>query len=209
METEKLRIYDEQGTQQGTATRQEVHEKGYWHETFHCWLAGRQHNREVVYLQLRSQDKKDFPKLFDVTAAGHLLADETVEDGIREVQEELGMGVDFAELIPLGLIRDQLVLPGFIDNERCHCFLYHDLENIDAKFKLQVEEVSGMAKLDFEAFADLVRGKKEKVKVEGFEVTVNGDRRTFERSIGLEDLVPHSNEYLKTIIELIGRELVN
>lgn len=207
METEKIRVYDQKGNPKGIATRQAVHEKGYWHETFHCWLAGRQGDRDVVYLQLRSKAKKDFPGLFDITAAGHLLADETVEDGIREVREELGVSVDFAELTPLGIVKDQITLPGFIDNERCHCFLYKDLEDIDLRFELQLEEVSGMAKLDFRAFAALLMREKERVAVKGFEITPDGGKRTFEKEIGLKDLVPHSGIYLEKIIELIDQEL--
>ncbi|MBT2571344.1 NUDIX domain-containing protein [Planococcus sp. ISL-110] len=207
METEKIRIYDEQGIQQGIADRKAVHENGYWHETFHCWLAGRQGNRNVVYLQLRSEDKKDFPGLFDITAAGHLLADETVEDGIREIQEELGIQVDFTDLTPLGMIKDQIALPGFLDNERCQCFLYQDLENVDVRFELQLEEVSGMAKLDFEALEDLFAGKEERVDIEGFEILSDGSKRIFNRAISLKDLVPHSPVYFEKIAELIGQEL--
>lgn len=207
METEKLRIYDEQGTPQGIADRQTVHTMGYWHETFHCWVAGQQGDRDVVYLQLRSDGKKDFPGLFDIAAAGHLLANETVEDGIREVREELGIAVDFAELTSIGMIRDQLALPGFLDNERCHCFLYTDLENIDLRFELQLEEVSGIGKVDFEALVDLVAGKKEHAVIEGFEVIEGGSKRFFEKAIGLEDLVPHSAVYFDKIVKLIGQEL--
>src|SRR5690606_17538691 len=123
MEMEKLRVYDEHGNPQGIETRQAVHELGLWHETFHCWIVGRRNNRDTVYLQLRSEAKKDFPGLFDITAAGHLLADETVEDGVREVKEELGLEVEFDKLIHLGMVKDQMEMPGFIDNERCHCFL--------------------------------------------------------------------------------------
>lgn len=207
METEKLQIYDEQGTPQSIADRQTVHKKGYWHETFHCWVAGQQGGRYVVYLQLRSNEKKDFPGLFDIAAAGHLLAGETVEEGIREVREELGIRVDFAELISIGMIKDQLALPGFLDNERCHCFLYTNLENMDLRFELQLEEVVGIGKLDFEAFADLVSGKKERAVIEGFEILKGGSKRCFKKVIGLEDLVPHSAVYFDKIVELIGQEL--
>ncbi len=206
METEKINIYDEHGKQQGIATRQAVHQKGYWHETFHCWVVSRQDDRDVIYLQLRSEGKKDFPKLFDITAAGHLLAGETVEDGIREVREELGLEVDFEELIYLGMIKDQLAINNFLDNERCHCFLYKGRENIDDTFELQLEEVSGMAKLEFEELTALIKGEKEEVQVEGFEITGNG-RKIVKKMIGLRDLVPHSPEYLKKITELIGQQL--
>ncbi|AQU78016.1 NUDIX hydrolase [Planococcus faecalis] len=206
MENEKIRIYDENGIAQGVATRQTVHEKGYWHETFHCWVVGRENNKDIVYLQLRSKDKKDFPGLFDITAAGHLMADEAVRDGVREVQEELGLQVDFAELTSLGMIKDQINLLNFTDNERCHCFLYRKQDNNDATFELQAEEVSGIAKVEFEELAELVMGKKEEVEVEGF-VTVAGKSSRFKKQIGLKDLVPHSQDYLKKVIEQIGLAL--
>ena len=206
METEKLRVYDEQGNPQGIGTRQAVHEQGLWHETFHCWVVGRRNNKNTVYLQLRSEEKKDFPRLFDITAAGHLLANETVEDGVREVEEELGLQVDFDKLILLGMVKDQMELPGFIDNERCHCFLYQMPENNDLRFELQLEEVYGMAEVDFEALADLFTGKKEEVEIEGFVVTPSG-RHPLRRVIGLKDIVPHSSSYLEEITHLIRKEL--
>ncbi len=206
METEKIRVYDDHGIAQGVATRQAVHEKGYWHETFHCWIVSHEDQKNMIYLQLRSRDKKDFPGLFDITAAGHLLADEAVRDGIREVQEELGLKVDFEELISLGMIKDQILLPNFIDNERCHCFLYRKKVNSDATFELQTEEVSGMAKIDFEELADLFTGKKKKVDVEEFIIS-SGESSIFKRAIGLKDLVPHSQSYLENVIEQMSLAL--
>ena len=90
---ERLKVFDESYTYVKEDSRDEVHRKGLWHETFHCWLM----DDEFVYIQKRSAVKKDFPGLFYITAAGHILATETVMDGIREVEEEelysqLGMG---------------------------------------------------------------------------------------------------------------------
>jgi hypothetical protein len=62
METEQLKIFDENRNPIGVASREDVHRLGYWHETFHCWFV-------------------------DITAAGHLMADESVEDGVREIKE--------------------------------------------------------------------------------------------------------------------------
>src|SRR4051794_30055162 len=88
MEVEKLRIFDENHNQIGIATRDEVHKLGHWHETFHCWIVGKESGINTIYFQIRSAVKKDYPSLLDITAAGHLSSDETVKDGIREVQEE-------------------------------------------------------------------------------------------------------------------------
>ena len=83
MEEELLRIFDSNRNAIGTAPRHEVHRFGYWHETFHCWFICREEGIDYIYLQIRSESKKDYPGLLDITAAGHLLATETVHDGVR------------------------------------------------------------------------------------------------------------------------------
>ncbi|GKW46519.1 NUDIX domain-containing protein [Planococcus sp. NCCP-2050] len=207
METEKLRVFDEDGNAIGVASREEVHRRGYWHETFHCWMVSRKEGKGFVHLQLRSPLKKDFPNLFDITAAGHLMAEETVEDGIREVEEELGLTVAFEELIPLGIIKDQIHLDGFLDNERCHNFLYRISENPHAVLELQKEEVAGMATVEFTAFAQLCLGERTEVEAKGFEVAEDGEKKPFVTTIRMDNLVPHSTDYLREVVEGISRVL--
>lgn len=103
METELIKIFDDDGTSIGVATREEVHKKGYWHETFHCWFISREKGVDYLFFQLRSKEKKDYPNLLDIAAAGHILAHETVKDGIKEVNEEIGIDVTWDELISLGV----------------------------------------------------------------------------------------------------------
>ena len=43
--SEVLDIFDAKMNQIGTASRDEVHQKGYWHQTFHCWIV---RNREHI-----------------------------------------------------------------------------------------------------------------------------------------------------------------
>jgi isopentenyldiphosphate isomerase len=68
VENEKLKIFDEHRTQIGVATREEVHRIGHWHETFHCWLISKEGEIDYIYLQIRSDEKKDYPNLLDITA---------------------------------------------------------------------------------------------------------------------------------------------
>ena len=105
MDSEKIRIVDDRRRPLGVTTREEVHRKGYWHETFHCWVCTGDQEEKSVYLQLRSPQKKDFPNLLDITAAGHILADESIEDGIRELHEEIGLPISIEELLSLGIIK--------------------------------------------------------------------------------------------------------
>jgi isopentenyldiphosphate isomerase len=80
MNEEKLSIFDEDYNRLGERTREEVHANGYWHETFHCWLAHYDEDSEedYIYFQLRSDRKKDYPGLLDITAAGHILSHELI-----------------------------------------------------------------------------------------------------------------------------------
>jgi isopentenyldiphosphate isomerase len=84
MENERLKIFDKDRNQVGVATRGEVHRIGHWHKAFHCWFVSREDEIDYIYLQLRSNLKKDYPNLLDITAAGHLLAHETVPYGFHK-----------------------------------------------------------------------------------------------------------------------------
>lgn len=199
MEAEKINIYTESNQYLGMAAREDVHRQGYWHQTFHCWFISQKDGKDWIHLQLRSSAKKDFPNLFDITAAGHLLVNETAEDGVREVEEELGLAIAFEDLIPLGVIKDQIHQEGFIDNEHCHNFLYLAKENSDLRFELQKEEVAGMVSADFQAFSELCTGKRAQAAVEGFKMADDGTAEPFAKTIRKTDLVPHSQSYLEQV----------
>lgn len=155
--SEQLKIFDENQNEIGVASRTDVHKKGYWHETFHCWLVETINDVDYIYFQMRSGRKKDYPELFDTTAAGHLLADENTADGVREISEELGIDVRFEDLKSLGTIKDRIISENFIDKEMAHVHLYRLKSGDD--FKLQVEEVSGMLKLLLIIFMICASGK--------------------------------------------------
>lgn len=204
MEQEKIRIVDENRNEIGVATREEVHKQGYWHETFHCWFVNIEENS--VYIQLRSPAKKDFPNLFDITAAGHLLAGETVEDGIREVHEELGIDVAFDKLVPLGFIKNSRRINDFHDNEICHVFLY-PCEADFAAFTLQKEEVAGIVKADFQCFYEFWLDQRAELKVDGFQINEAGEKLLIKRLINKNGFVPQAAGYYDTVVKRIEQKI--
>ncbi|WP_332455163.1 hypothetical protein [Paenibacillus crassostreae] len=117
MDTELLNIFDDNKKQMGVATRKEVHTLGYWHESFHCWFVGREMEKNYIYLQLRIEMKSDYLNLLDITAAGHIMSDESVSDGIREIKEEIGIDLTIDELEPLGVVDYEVINGNFIDKE--------------------------------------------------------------------------------------------
>jgi isopentenyldiphosphate isomerase len=205
METELLNIFDENRNWVGTAARAEVHRLGHWHEAFHCWIVSWEAGRASIYLQLRSKEKKDYPNLLDISAAGHLLAHETVLDGVREIEEELGIGVSFDELIPLGVLEYHLVVGDMVDKEFAHVFLYEG-RGILEEAELQAEEVSGLFKADLGDFRELWLGSKERIRIEGFEVS-DGKKVEMERFAGKEMFVPHQLSYYDRVVRAIGERV--
>jgi len=204
MEEELLRIFDRNRNAIGTAPRHEVHKLGHWHETFHCWFIGREEGIDYIYLQIRSEFKKDYPGLLDITAAGHLLATETVHDGVREVKEELGIDVSFEQLASLGIIDYSVTTGELIDKELANVYVYNCTLSFD-DFALQTEEVSGVVRAKFKQFSELWLGELEEIQVEGFEINETGERGSFNKIVTKNNFVLHNQSYYEAIIQGINK----
>ncbi|TCS93868.1 NUDIX hydrolase [Hazenella coriacea] len=204
MESEAIKIFDEYRNEVGVATRKKAHQVGHWHETFHCWFINREEGMNYIYFQLRSETKKDFPNLLDITAAGHILANENVSDGIREVKEELGIALSDHELVSLGVIKDCIISKDFIDREFCNVFLYESNKKMN-EYKLQREEVSGIFKVPFDEFCELWLGDVEEITVEGFQVSYDGHKVVLNMNVNKSNFVPHENAYYERLLALIRK----
>lgn len=199
---EELKIFKKDRTYIGTATRDEIHIKGLWHETFHCWIMAEIEGKEYLYFQLRSKRKKDYPGLLDITAAGHLLSNENVEDGIREVEEEIGIKVTMDELTYLGVIPYEKELEGFIDREHAHVYLLQRVIPFEY-FTLQAEEVSGIFLVPFEEFYQLWFGNDKHVAMVGIKEKENGERVRITMKADKDMFVPHNDSFYKDTLDAI------
>lgn len=188
---EKLKVFDRNYTYVKNEFRDIIHRKGLWHETFHCWLV----DEKFIYIQKRSAKKKDFPNLYDISAAGHLLANETVKDGVREVKEELGIEVDLSKLHAKGVVRDRIELPDFHDYEYANIYLYESTF-VPSDFILQREEVESIHVVNRNAFIRLCLNKINTV-------TCTNIFNQASVEIGLSDFVPHEHTYFEKIAHLI------
>ena len=146
---------------------------GYWHRTFHCWLTRREGNRRFVRFQLRQAGKDTNPGCYDITAAGHLSAGETIREAIRELEEELGVAASFEQLIPLGQIREdasgEVNGKPFIDREVSDVFgLVCDVPLTE--LQLQPEEVAGVYEADLDELIALFEGSLSEVAALGVEL---------------------------------------
>lgn len=176
MKAELFDIFDEAMNPIGVATRAEAHAKGLWHQTFHCWLTRREGEQRFVLFQLRQTTKDTNPSCYDITAAGHLEAGETVAQAVRELEEELGVAVPFEQLVPL--LRWQEEDEGeangvkYIDREFSHVFGLVWDEPL-AGMRLQAEEVSGLYEADLSDLIALFEGQLETVEASGIAIQDN------------------------------------
>jgi len=206
MENELLNIFDEEGNHIGSAIRQEVHKLGHWHETFHCWFISKDNEKDYIYFQKRSDSKKDYPNLLDITAAGHILAHEMIEDGVREVKEELGIDVSINELIPLGVIKYSVIQEDLIDKELSNVFLYKSQKGFE-DFNLQTEEVSGIVRAEFGSFCEFWLGERKNLFIEGFELNNIGERVSIRKIVDKSSFVQHELAYYEKVLKLISEKI--
>lgn len=146
----------------------------------------------------RAKVKKDYPNLLDITSAGHLLANETVRDGIREVEEELGVPVKYEDLISLGIIKKVIKLQQIWDREISHVFLYKC--STLPKFELQMDEVDSIYKVKLNDVIDLFEGKLSQVEV--IEISGSNVKQTVDK----ESFVPN-DFYYNEVFGLIKEKL--
>jgi isopentenyldiphosphate isomerase len=152
MDDELLDVFDERGRHQGVKRRGDVHRDGDWHLAFHLWVVG----PEGVLFQRRAADKSSWPGYLDASAAGHLLAGEAIQDGVREAEEELGTVYAFADLAPLGVHRvADPERSGVVNRELQHVFAVRDDRPLEAWTAFDRVEVAGLVLVDHDGFATL------------------------------------------------------
>jgi isopentenyldiphosphate isomerase len=194
-------VYDEQMNRTGTATRREVHAGGFWHRTFQCWIYSVEEGVPYLLFQKRHPAKETFPDLLDISCAGHLLAGEQVEDGVRELAEELGLEVPFERLTPCGVFAEEDFLPnGLIDREFCHVFVYECGQPLSA-YRMQPEEVAGLYRIRLDDVRRLIYGLADAVPATGVSLNPDGELHELSVTVRRDDLVPHSPAYYELVFK--------
>lgn len=154
---EEFDLLDERGRPLGVRKpRGEVHRDGDWHAALHLWVGGVGPDGPFVVLQRRSRTKDTWPGFLDVAVGGHLRAGESLVETVREADEEIGLRVAFADVVPIG--RRFTGRPGDGDRELQEvCAVRSDLP-LDA-YVLHEHEVSGIASVLLAQALALFRGE--------------------------------------------------
>lgn len=193
---ETIDIYDADLRPKGTMERRAAHIAGEWHRTFHCWVycLG---DAPGLLLQERSPSATNFPSALDVSAAGHLSAGESPDEGVRELTEELGITASASDLTFIG---DRVEVADQNNGQ-------HNRE-YQAVFMLEVPKETHFAPEPKEVYAlwwfpvhdnlTLLAGsdKTRSVNVEG--IRLADDNTSYEpavRSVRFGDLLPRIQRY--------------
>lgn len=162
---ELLDILDGTAKKSGkTIPRDEAHRSGIWHGAFHCLIIGERRGRGYAIFQKRSHEKLIAPDRYDVSVGGHYAAGEGPETaGPREIREELGLEVQFGDLVPLGKrVFVYCFTPGITEHEFQDVYLLK--RAIDpGELTLQPGEVDAVLELELERGIELHSGRKSMV----------------------------------------------
>lgn len=197
---EYLDIFDEDENLIGKALRADAHKNGYWHRTFQCFIIKKKNGKIFMLFQKRHPLKDTSPNLFDISSAGHLVSGEGIEDGVRELKEELGVDVNFSELIPALVYKEEYDGKTYMDREHCHVYFYMSNEKIE-NYSLQPEEVVGLVEIELNGLIKLLNGDTASVQANGFEVDSQGNRHEVNKQLFKSEFVPHGDEYYREIFK--------
>lgn len=195
---EYLDTFNEEGECIGKSPRSEVHRRGYWHRTFQCWFTLEENDKQYLLFQKRCENKDTYPLLFDITSAGHLSTGEDLQQGVREIKEELGIDIEFNELLPIGIVKQKKIERNLKDYEFAHVFLFRSKNNITG-YKLQKEELTALVKLELKSAIELFNNKVNKVKLVGITFDENHGYKEAEFKATKESFVPHGDKYYNLV----------
>lgn len=206
MAEELVDIFDENYAFLGSALKSEARANGDWVRSIHCWVV-RPEDGGFLLFQKRGQNKRVFPNALDISAAGHYKAGEHLEDGVREVKEEIGINLRFEDLIPLGIKFDIGKIGDLKVHEFCHTFLYK-CSKTPSEYSLAVDEVEGLVEISIEDGLALFSGEKKTIIAKGVELN---DEKGIYQDVSLEItesmFIPRIDNYYYKMLILASRLL--
>lgn len=191
-------IYNRDGEYLGKKEKSVCHSPnpGFYHKPVWVWIINS--NNEIL-IQKRAKCKKNFPSLWDMPSAGHVIAGESsIEGAIRETYEELGIKTKKEDYV---FIKEYIYDKFF---EIAQVYLLK-LDIKISEFKLQTEEVEQVKWVTLNEFEKLFYSKEF--------VPFNNDYRTmvinlFRREFKKYNMILTSSGY-NDINNYVSEEIVN
>ena len=176
-----------------------VHKLGLWHHTFHCFMVENKENK--VFFQLNRKKNNNFKPLLTPSSAGHIQSGEKIENGVREIKEELGIDVAFSDLSFVGMqkrVADYFET-GYHDREFIHVYILPK-SLLSERIKLDKTEVNGLFSINIQDGLDLFRGVKQNIIISGIELE-NGEYLHKKITVSQSDFVVQPENYYLNIFQ--------
>lgn len=207
MADELIDIFDENYNHVGTELKSIARKHGHWVHSFHCWIVRKSGDTGYLQFQKRAADKELFPDFLDISAAGHYRAGEKIEDGVREIHEEIGVDVKYEELVPLGIKFDIAKTGSIINRQFCHVFLLESPIKA-SDYQLDLDEVEGMVEISIEDGLELFSGNKFSVNATGIEYDkTKNEWQSVSFEVTAEGFIPRTDSYYYKMFILAKRYL--
>jgi isopentenyldiphosphate isomerase len=167
-------VVDVRGNPTGEVKRRaDVHRDGDWHRAIHIWIVSDIGGVGSILMQRRSLAKDTWPGALDVTVGGHLGAGEDLGDAYREIEEEIGIAIDPADLRFIGRrIAVNDANDRYIDRELQDTFIVRDDRRLTA-YAPNPHELSGLVRIPLDPLLDLLAYDIDVIEAE--EWTLEGD----------------------------------
>jgi 8-oxo-dGTP pyrophosphatase MutT (NUDIX family) len=174
----------------GTEDKKVAHARGLWHRTFSALAINPKTGTVLLQKKAPGRYSFDRPDYADITVGGHYEAGEQIPDGVREVHEELGLPVSYADLHPIGLRQTAVTLaPDYIEREFQHWHLL-PLECRLEDIPLADAEVTGLTELRIGDAIMLAAGDLDAVPAR-FATRADSGLDYTEASLSRADLIPN------------------
>jgi isopentenyldiphosphate isomerase len=207
MADELVDIFDENYKCVGNELKSEARKSGHWVHSFHCWIVRNDEKGGYLQFQKRGADKDLFPNYLDITAAGHYRSGEKIEEGVREIQEEIGLKVKYEDLISLGIKFDLAKIGSIINRQFCHVFLLESKFRAN-EYQLDLDEVEGMVEISINEGLDLFSGKIDAAHAVGVEYDVQSKKwKPVSFKVTKDGFIPRVDQYYYKMFILVKRYL--
>lgn len=161
---EKIDIFNEKNEPLETQRSMlSAHLFNMWHRSAHIWIYN---SKGELLLQRRSEEMSTFPGKWDLSAAGHLDAGESPEQGaLRELKEEIGIKAkkEDLEFSKVKKISQDLKFLGVPTKNNEFCYIYLTAYTGDvSELKMQESEVDNLKFFDLQELKRMLKRKEEK-----------------------------------------------
>lgn len=169
-------VYDSNYNYLGRVDPKVAFRNGLWHRVFSCTIILPESRSILLQKKHPGLYPFDRPDHLDESAGGSYEAGESIEEGVREIREELGIDVPYEDLIPIG-IRQCCFSTSleYVSNSFQHLHLLC-LDMLLEDFPLGNEEVRGLVQVNIEDGIDLLLGKRPEIEAPAFFVDSEGRR---------------------------------